>query len=179
MKIILIILQSIDGYLARDNNDDLSWGSKQDKEFFRTKTKEIGTMIMGSGTFEKMPDLAFKDRLSIVMTSSSDKYNERIELLRKQGNDIELNSSTPELCIDYLITKGIEEAALIGGGKLDGAFLKSGLIDEMYISIAPVVFGNGIKAFDTGDSEALLQEYYLADVDRFGEREVLLHYKRR
>lgn len=179
MKITLIILQTIDGYLACDTNDDLSWGSKADKEFFRNKTKEIGTMIMGSCTFEKMPDSAFKDRMCIVMTSNVDKYQDRIESLTKAGVQIELSESTPEMCITYLETKGIENVALIGGGRLNGAFLKAGLIDEIYVTIAPVLFGNGVKSFNLGTPEPVHADFRLVDVDKIENREVLLHYKRR
>lgn len=175
MNIILIILQSIDGYLADGPNDDLSWGSKEDKQFFRTKTKEIGTMIMGSATFENMPDFAFKERCSIVMTSKPEKYQERVDRLNAAGNDIELFKGTPEECVKYLESKNIETAALIGGGSINGSFLDSGLITEMFITVAPVKLGKGIKAF--GNSQMGIQNFKLIETSKIGEKEKLLHYK--
>lgn len=176
MKITLIILQSLDGYLARNQQDDLSWGSKEDKSFFRTKTKEIGAMIMGSSTFANMPDFAFGDRYTIVMSSDPNKFKDRIDKLNEEGNNIEIFASTPEDLVSFLETKGVKHITLIGGGKLNGAFLKADLIDEMYITIAPVLFGNGIRSFDTAEAEPLLSQFKLNEVTQIGDGEVLLHY---
>jgi dihydrofolate reductase len=174
MKITLVILQSIDGYLADGPDDDLSWGSKEDKQFFRDKTKEIGTMIMGSATFDNMPDFAFKDRLAIVMTSRPDEYRERVEKLNQLGNRIELLNGTPQDCVKLLEAKNIDKAALIGGGTLNGVFLDAGLITEMYITIAPVLLGKGIKAF--GSSQSRVSNLSLLEVKQIGTHEVLFHY---
>jgi dihydrofolate reductase len=43
---------------------------------------------------------------------------------------------------------------LIGGGQINGALLKAGLIDEMILSYIPIVLGGGIPLFAHGSGEA-------------------------
>lgn len=43
--------------------------------------------------------------------------------------------------LDYLKNKGSKKAALLGGGKLNTAFWENNLVDELYLTISPVVIG--------------------------------------
>jgi len=43
--------------------------------------------------------------------------------------------------------KGDKDIWLVGGGKLISAFLDLELIDEMIITIIPIILGNGIRLF--------------------------------
>lgn len=44
--------------------------------------------------------------------------------------------------IQYLISKNKNRFALLGGGKLNAAFWEQGLINELLLTICPVLFGN-------------------------------------
>jgi dihydrofolate reductase len=174
MKISLIVLQSIDGYLAKSHDDDLSWGSKEDKQFFISKTKEIGTMIMGSTTFNSMKNiqngLPFKNRFSLVFTSRPEEYKD----YKNEYGKVEFFKGTPAESIKYLEGKGITKAAVIGGGKLIQQFIESDLIDELFITIAPLIFGKGVKMCD---GEVIEKNFTLVETTNITENEVLLHYK--
>lgn len=174
MHISIITLQSIDGFLARSKNDDLSWGSRADKDFFISKTKAVGTMIMGSTTFEAMKGtkgFAFKDRNIIVMTSRPEAYSDyRNEFAKK----IEFISGIPKDIVKHLEKLGINDAVVIGGGKIIQQFLSSDLVDELFITIAPVIFGKGISACD-GEIKNL--KLTLENKAEISTNEILLHYK--
>jgi dihydrofolate reductase len=176
MHISLIVLQSIDGYLARSHDDDLSWGSKEDKQFFISKTKEIGTMIMGSTTFNAMKNiqngLPFKGRFSLVFTSKPEEYAD----YKNEYGQVEFFKGTPEEAVIYLESKGKNQAALIGGGKLIQQFITSNLVDELFITVAPVLFGQGVKMCD---GEVIQKNFILANTTNLTASEILLQYKRR
>lgn len=174
MKISIIVMQSLDGYIARSHSDDLSWGSRADREFFSFKTKEIGTMIMGSTTFEAMKGVkgtAFKDRHIVVMTSRPDVYASYSNDLAK---GIDFFSGTPSEIVGQIGVKGIKEACVVGGGKVIQQFIKSGLVDELFVTIAPVIFGEGIPICEGGLEQVNLK---LLDVNKLSENEIILHYK--
>lgn len=174
MKISIIVLQSLDGFLAKSHDDDLSWGTREDKEFFAKKTTEIGTMVMGSTTFNAMKGVkgtAFRDRNIFVMTSKPELYTSYTNEFAKK---IEFISGTPKDVVKRLESEGIKEAAVIGGGKTIQEFLSSGLVDELFITVAPVLFGQGIPLCD-GDIKDLNMK--LVNIEKVSENEVLLHYK--
>jgi len=133
-KVTMIMLQSMNGKLAKDDKDDLKWGGKADKEFFGEITQKLGVMIMGSATFEAMRRKVLPGRRTIVMTSSPERYSE-IE----DGNFSASNLAPAEL-LEVLAAEGVTEVALTGGAKLSAAFLKAGLVDEIYLTIAPLAF---------------------------------------
>lgn len=170
MKVTLIILQTLDSIIACELKDDLSWGSKEDKKFFSTKTKEIGTMVMGASTFRNMPEKAFTKRKSLVFTSDPDKYSG----YENPYGEVDFIKGTPEEGLKRLEEQGIEEVALIGGGNINNQFLDARLVDEMYITIAPKIFGTGIRG--VGEKELNI-DLELLDVHKFADNEVLLHYK--
>ena len=144
MNISIIALQSLDGFLARSNSDDLSWGTREDKEFFTSKTKEISVMIMGSTTFENMKGVkgtAFRNRHIVVMTSRPEVYSTYTNEFAKK---VEFVSGTPKDIVNHLEAQGIKAAAAVGGSKVIQQFLTSKLVDEIYITIAPIIFGEGV-----------------------------------
>ena len=69
------------------------------------------------------------------------------------------------------VTAGIEEAlaqarraaqgrdvAVAGGASIAQAYLKAGLVDEMEISLAPILLGGGVRLFDgLGNDEIKLE----------------------
>lgn len=168
LKISLIILQSLDGFIAKSQADNLDWGSKVDKTFFRQKTKEIGTMIMGRKTYQNMPSKVFNEKFNLVMTSNPLKFTENF------SSNIYFFGDSPQKAIDFLINKGIKEAALIGGGQINNIFLQNNLVDEIFITIAPKIFGQGITGFGKNEMDRSLE---LLDFQKISENELFLHYK--
>jgi dihydrofolate reductase len=61
-------------------------------------------------------------------------------------------SMKPAELLNYLSTKGFS-SLYIDGGKVIQSFLKEDLIDELIISRAPVLIGNGIPLFGFLDIE--------------------------
>lgn len=63
-----------------------------------------------------------------------------------------------------------------GGAEIINALLKNDLIDELIISIVPVLLGSGIKLFNDGRPEQLLE---FVSVKSFDTGLVQLHYTRK
>ncbi len=170
MKVILVMLTTLNGKIAQDHSDRLEWGGKADKEHFAKLTKQIGTVIMGSSNFEALRHKVLPGRKNIVMTSKPEKY------AHIKHPDLTITTEQPGELIKRLAQSGLKEVALIGGGTLNSSFLKAGLIDEIYLSLAPVIFTQGIDLFADID-EQLVADYKLVEIKPLDERTVCLHYQ--
>jgi len=164
MKLTLVLLQTLDGYIAKDLTDDLSWGSSDDKKFFKEISISKGTMIMGHNTYKSMPSFAFKDRYTLVFTRNPGELVQR--------DNVDFFEGSPQEALKYLEEKGKTQAVIAGGAEIYSMFLNSKLVDEIYVTIAPLIFGTGIKAYKL-DSQLNLQ---LIESIKLNNQEVVLHY---
>jgi dihydrofolate reductase len=139
MKIILMMVMTADGFIAKtENHNSMEWSSKSDKQAFVKETREAGVVIMGSSTFATIGK-PLKDRLTVVMTRATDQNS--------IPDSLKFTSTSPQELCDYLAQKGYEKAILCGGATINGLFLKAKLIDEIWLTIEPKLFGKGLTIF--------------------------------
>jgi 5-amino-6-(5-phosphoribosylamino)uracil reductase len=78
-----------------------------------------------------------------------------------------------------LAAEGIERLAVLGGGTLVGGILAAGLVDELWLTVCPLVLG-GVSAASPVDGSGFLAtlapRLVLLDCRRVGD-EVFLHYR--
>ncbi len=157
------IAMSLDGYIAR-KNDSLDWlykvevdGDAGYAEFIET----IDTVVMGRRTYdwlmeETKGEYPYSDKKSYVFSKSTSGVNEHVRFTDEAVAEfVERLQQEPG--------KGIW---VVGGGKLLHDFLKEQLIDELIISIAPVLIGDGIPLFSAMDIET---EFTLVSAKQFGQ----------
>lgn len=166
VKITLILLQSLDGIISTGNDDRLNWGTREDKLFFKKITEEIGFMIMGRTTYKTMPKKVFETRKALVFTRDQSKLaiDDNVNFFTGSVQDV----------VKFLQASGIKEAALIGGANLINQFWEAGLIDEIYLTIAPVILSKGLASF-AGITKSFKME--LIETITFSEKETILHYR--
>ena len=166
MKVTLYMAISIDGFIAKRNGDS-DWVSPVDSANFEQKIKEKGCLIVGRRTFNQYQGELYpvKDVTNIVLTH---------EPLLETGNINVIYVNSTQDAIKLAEARGHQEALLIGGGTTNGIFLKDNLIDELFLSIHPLILGNGIKLFGDSDIEIKLQ--YL-DKKELEQGLIQLHYR--
>lgn len=160
---------TVNGKIA-GTGDDTSWTSKEDWDGFRTMCNKIGNAVIGRKTYDmvKKEGTQLNDVLTIVLTHDA-------ALLAKQSPHTIFTDKHLRDVIAMLGKKGFKEALVAGGGILNSAFLKEGLIDEMYIDIEPLVLGRGIPLFADGDFAPRLK---LLEVKTLTNHQTIqLHYK--
>jgi dihydrofolate reductase len=136
MKVFIIAALSADGFIARSEDDfSLAWTSKEDKKFFVERTKKAGVVVFGSKTYE-MIGKPLKDRLNIVYSRS------------KKYEGVETTDKSPAELIKDLKQRGSSEVAICGGASIYTLFMKAKVVQEIYLTIEPIIFGNGIKLFN-------------------------------
>lgn len=77
----------------------------------------------------------------IFTTSSAPK--EKLKAIEKYSELIIINDDkiTPEQVVEELAKRKIESLLIEGGGEIMFSFLKSKLIDELFVTICPIIFG--------------------------------------
>lgn len=169
MKVVAIVVASINGKITRRSESNIySWTSKEDSDFFFSKISASKLIVMGSSTYEAVRDdiKLKKKKLRIVMTKTPQKYSKE-----KLAGILEFSSEDPLVLVHRLEKKGYRKMLLVGGSKIYASFLKEKLIDEIYLTIEPLIFGDGKDLFSKGDFEASLS---LVHVEKLNTRGTLL-----
>jgi dihydrofolate reductase len=170
IKKILIAAITLDGKIAKSADHDVDWTSKEDKAFFRDETKKAGVVIFGSSTYKAI-GRPMPDRLNIIMTRHPEDYADK----EKEGL-LEFTTDDPQTILEKLAKRGFNKVVIGGGSAIYSLFLEKKLIDEIYLTIAPKIFGKGVDLFKEMDIENVGLE--LLEVGKLGNGgEVLMKYK--
>lgn len=162
MKVVLIAALTADGFIARSSNElSTDWTSTEDRHFFRDKTRELGVIIMGANTFRAIGRALPKRRNIVYSTKPID------------VPDIEVTQEPPADLLARLAADGHGAVAICGGSTVYRMFLEAGLVDELFLSIEPHLFGQGIRLSDAAHESRLR----LLDCLKLNDDVVLLHYK--
>ena len=164
IKTILLMAQTLDGKIAKDSDHFPDWTGKADKRLFVEITKAAGALIMGSKTFDTIGK-PLPGRKNIVMTRDPRRIS--------TWDNLVYTNLTPQALLAELESEGYREVVLAGGTRINSIFLRAGLIDELIVTITPMIFGSGIGLFEEGlEVDLVLEEFRPLD-----EARVCLHYR--
>lgn len=141
IKTFIIVAQTADGFIAKNSGHEATWTSKEDKKRFVEITKRAGVMIMGLNTWNTFP-APLKDRLHIVYSPDEDASKNNIPGV------VEFVKDSPTDLIKKLEERGFTEVAICGGTTIYTMFMKSGLVETIYLTIEPRLFGKGMGIFN-------------------------------
>jgi len=168
VKFIFIAAVSLDGKIGRNPNETSTvWTSQEDKKFLNDILNKIQVIVIGRKTYE----IAIKPlskRRCIVLTSQVEKIQQKSDLCYFFNPDaVNLKVFISEL--------GFSQAAVLGGTKTYDTLLSQGFIDEIYLTIEPIIFGAGLSLFSKKLS--ILKNLKLDYVKKMNEDgSILLHY---
>lgn len=133
---------TVNGYIA-SSKDDTDW--VKDLDALYETVADFGVIVMGKRTYlecEKYNVFPYKNALNIVMTHDK-------ALLVKKMAEVSFTDNNPIEVIGMAKKKGFEKLLIIGGGHLNGSFLKENLIDEIVLDIHPMIMSEGINVFES------------------------------
>jgi dihydrofolate reductase len=167
MKAILIFVSSLDGKITRWGDPMIrSWSSRDDQKYFDTVWKDTRVIIMGSATYNPAPVKASPDHLFIVLTRNPGKYSSS-----NIPGLLEFTDESPEHLLSRFVNQE-KNVLIVGGAQIATAFLKEQLIDELWLTIEPKIFGNGTSFVA---SEKLDIDLNLISTERVNERGTLIN----
>jgi dihydrofolate reductase len=174
-KISLFIATSLDGYIAKPNND-LSFLKHVEKEGedygYSEFTDTIDTFIIGRKTYDYV--------LQEIGSAFYDNGQRDVYVITRThrpsiGRTTFFTGKIPDL-IEQLKSKEGKNIYCDGGAEVINELLKYDLIDEFIISVIPVLLGDGTRLFNDGRPEQLLE---FVKAKSFETGLVQLNYKRK
>jgi len=139
MKTFIIAAVSADGYIARDSSAPSTvWTSKDDKKRFVELTKRARVIVTGQNTWKTFGGRPLKERLNIIYSP---------ERLPDMPPEVEITSKSPVELLKELESRGYSEVAICGGSQIYTMFMQAGVVDRLYLTVEPVIFGDGIRLF--------------------------------
>lgn len=145
MKVILVIVMSLDGKTTKENNPDIyHWSSKEDQKHFFSLIEKSKLLLMGRNTYEHAKHLMQhkKGRIRVILTSTPEQFQKEV-----QPGILEFTNTNPPILLTKLAEQGYKEALLLGGAQTATAFAQEHCIDEVWLTIEPYLFGKGKALF--------------------------------
>jgi len=198
-KYIAIAAITLDGKIAQGPNHMSSWTSKEDKDFLHRMLDKCDVVLVGNNTY-KTAIKPLSKRNCIVLT--------RAAPLLPLGEGAAMHRAADEGSVIYCnpqksdIKKLIRDrkhktVAILGGAQTYTFCLQNNLLDELYLTIEPIVFGHGMDLFsvfpllplgegtpmqrgvDEGSKKSKDYKFKLLSIKKLNKQgSLLLHYKK-
>ena len=165
----LFAVTTLDGKIAKNKKHFTNWSSKEDKKFLRSHLAKSDAVIVGRNTFEVSRSPLSK-RNCIVLTSKV----RGIE--QKNPNLVFINPENANLH-EFVKRKKYSAVAVLGGTKCFNYFLENNLIGNIFLTIEPIIFGQGLPLFSSAHAFSGLELFSIKKLNKKGT--ILLHYKAR
>ena len=145
-KVILFIATSLDGFIARNDND-ISWLFHDQDYGYKKFYSGIDCVIMGRKTYEvacQLEENPFLEKKCYVFTRKK---------MEDENNVLYRNN--PVHVATELKRKEGKNIWLVGGEQISKELMNAGLIDEIVLSIHPIILGEGIFLYGGIDQRKL------------------------
>jgi dihydrofolate reductase len=176
-RITIHMVSSLDGFIAKKDGS-ISWLETTDtyekgvteenaEEFMKT----IDCFVMGSRTYEHAVELskdfdwAYGDVPTFVLTSRN---------LPADRKSIELYSGDLKKFVHETLNPKYKNVWVVGGAAVVKDFIRHGLVNDIRLTIVPIILGDGTLFFDYVARE---QTLHLKDVSAFKNGMVELWYE--
>jgi len=153
-KVVLYIAMTLDGCIAKDN-DDISFLSvvedKGEDYGYSDFIKTVDTVIMGHRTYDKVltfdSEFPHSDKKCYVMSRTKN----------GKDNNVEFYNGDIGQLIENIRKKEGKNIFIDGGAQIVFELMKLNLIDRFIISVIPHLLGGGLTLFKSGRPEQNLK----------------------
>lgn len=167
-KIKLFVASSLDGYIARTDGS-VDWLFIDNDYGYSSFYESVGVVVMGRKTYEQVltfGDYPYRGKEGIVLShSKAGQSDAHVRFMAGSLSDL----------VAELRGLSGQDIWLVGGAELTKDFLAAQLVDELILSIHPVLLGSGISLFVAQQVE---QPLALVSCQPFDSGLVQLHYRR-
>lgn len=150
-KSSVFIATSLDGFIARTDGS-LDWLDDANRRVpagedcgYGAFIATVDTIVMGRETFGQalsFPSWPYRDMPVVVLS------RQRLAIRAALAATVSAASDHPRRLVDRLGAAGARHLYVDGGQTIQG-FLRAGLIDELTITVVPVLLGGGRPLFGT------------------------------
>ncbi len=172
MRISFIAVQSINGFITRRDKPGAGFASRDDSNWFAGFLKRMDVVLMGRRTYEAsrafIRGRAAEGPPRWVFTHDPDRFHED----RIPGN-LEFLRLDKVSFLEAVADKGFTRIALCGGPGLSSWFFDHALVDDLYLTIEPLLFTSGTPLLRPAREIACT----LQSVRSLSPKTLLLHYR--
>jgi dihydrofolate reductase len=156
MSVVYYAAASLDGYIA-EADDTLDWllgyeGSYEGEDAAPARGYDefyegVGALVSGSVTYEfvleHIDEWPYAGKPCWVLSSR--------ELPRPEGDDVDVRivgGDIGDLFEEMTASAGERDLWIVGGGNVASQFADRGLLDDVWVTVVPVVLGTGKPLFE-------------------------------
>lgn len=149
----VFMAMSLDGFVARQDHA-LDWLMKQktggEEHGFEDFYASVDGMVMGSGSFRTVLSFdAWPYEKPVFVMSQSMTQSDVPEGLRDK---VHVTDQDPRALMTSLETESWKRV-YVDGGKVVQTFMRERLIDDMTVTLVPILIGDGIRLFGGLDGD--------------------------
>lgn len=147
-KCSVFIATSLDGFIAKEDGSvdwllELHASAAPNEDFgYKSFIETVDALVMGRKSFEQAltaPQWYYGETPVVVLSRT-------LTLPRNAPKTVTISSSTPEQVVADLASQG-KQHLYIDGGEVIQSFLGADLIDELTITVIPILLRAGIRLF--------------------------------
>jgi dihydrofolate reductase len=172
METIGMVVMSLDGCLTRHDAEGTAFASAADRKHFQAALEGCDCTLLGGGGYraarEAIRASLTPRRLRLVRTREPERYAGDA-----RAGQLEFRAGEPAALLRGLAGRGFTRCAVPGGTDLLTQCLRERLLDELWVTVEPVLFGRGRRLVE-GDLDVRLA---LLGAERLGEDTLLLRYR--
>jgi dihydrofolate reductase len=158
-RTIYFCASTLDGYIATDD-DGIDWLTGFEPNYegegenvtgsIDSFVEKTGALVMGSSTYEFIlgHDWPYGDRPTWVLTSRELPPTEEADIRFHNGPVAEIHSEMIEAA-------GERDLWVVGGGPVASDLADAGLLDELWVTVVPIVLGSGKPLFSRPIEKAM------------------------
>jgi dihydrofolate reductase len=172
IKVTLAMVVSLDGKSTKGEIKNQSWASKEDQKYFQFLIASNNLIVMGRKTYEtaKTAMRLEEVKLRVVLTQNPKKFK-----TDNVAGQLEFSKESPLALLKRLEKAGYKKMLLVSGSAINTLFFKARLIDEIWLTVEPKIFGSGNNMVDNIGLDVQLHLESVKKLNKNGT--LLLKYK--
>lgn len=162
-RFVGFVASSIDGRISLAKSARPDWTSKEDWQFFQKSLKAYDAVVVGRNTF-RAAEKQLRRRNTFVLSR-------KVSKIKKEGSVTFVHPGKHDLA---KLLNAYKKIAVLGGSGVYQFMLARTMLDELYVTLEPLIFGRGTPMFHGGSKTYRLM---LRSVRRLNKKgTLLLHY---
>lgn len=139
MKVTYMLVTSLDGRTTQGRAPGVNWASPEDQQMFKNQLTAFDCILMGSATYKAARAIIqpSPERPRIVLTHAPQSFR------ADEQPGLAFVHATATAVVEQAQRDGHTSVLLLGGAKTAAQFFNAGLVDEVRVTIEPMLFGAG------------------------------------
>lgn len=163
-RFVGFVASSVDGRISLAKNVLPDWTSAEDARFFQNSLEKYDAVVVGRNTF-RAAEKQLRRRNTFVLSR-------KVSKIKKEGSVTFVNPGKHDLA---KLLNTYKKIAVLGGSGVYQFMLAHTMLDELYVTIEPLIFGRGTPMFHGGSKTYRLMLRSSRRMNSKGT--LLLHYE--